>query len=686
MPRRRNPSGADDTRRNFLKASGAGAVALSLAGCSSNGDKETTDDGSTDDGGDTTETTQAPSKNSLNPDDIEPGGTLRYGMAEAPDSPNIMLSGSVYSAVALSPVYDYGIEQDPVTFEVKPSVFTDWTIKNADKEKPDVYFNARKDGLEWNDGEKFKTEDILYSYQFQLDNEPGQFSIWNDYEMIEEAKNDWDFHVKLSRQVGTWDADILGAPPLIPKHKWEGVDYKNYDPTKENEEGPVGTGPGKLVQWNPDTSMQIKFRRDYIENTYALNKLDWKKEHDSLIHGGPFLDGVNFKVYGGTSPLTQAFLNGKVDTHYGSLETSKISKVKKSDDKGLVKGYDSGFSYYGFNCRRAPLDDVALRQAMSFLYDDVFWVKTLKGNYVIKGDYAQSPGYKGVRPETIYGGDLLTDPRTNAFDFRGKKGSKQPKVEEIRKFLKDGTVIDGSKGTYVGKDFPGTFSGAKSSQSKAKYEYTFGSVKSDNLKNAKVDVDKEIRVDGKTIPEMMDGDAINLFIDPPSEQPQEAKAIEQWKKNMQQVGIPVKTEPVAFNTMSGKVYETEEFDVYPMGWGGTSPYGTSLYSFFHSENAGEDTEKFAYNSTGYGISGGSADKLLSAAYKETDPEKRSKKYAKAMERIYLDMPYMLRDYAKYRWPVNSAKFDGFVENIVDPGYANWDTEYSSIFLKENLKK
>ena len=136
----------------------------------------------------------------------------------------------------------------------------------------------------------------------------------------------------------------------------------------------------------------------------------------------------------------------------------------------------------------------------------------------------------------------------------------------------------------------------------------------------------------------------------------------------------------------GYVDETEEFDVYPMGWGGTSPYGTSLYSFFHSENAGEDTEKFAYNSTGYGISGGSADKLLSAAYKETDPEKRSKKYAKAMERIYLDMPYMLRDYAKYRWPVNSAKFDGFVENIVDPGYANWDTEYSSIFLKENLKK
>ncbi|WP_254663061.1 hypothetical protein [Haladaptatus sp. W1] len=71
--------------------------------------------------------------------------------------------------------------------------------------------------------------------------------------------------------------------------------------------------------------------------------------------------------------------------------------------------------------------------------------------------------------------------------------------------------------------------------------------------------------------------------------------------------------------------------------------------------------------------GRQSDKLLSDAYSETDPEKRSKKYAKAMEKIYLDMPYMLRDYEKYRWPVNSKKFDGFVENIVDPGYANWIT-------------
>ncbi|WP_435153289.1 ABC transporter substrate-binding protein [Haladaptatus sp. DFWS20] len=680
MPRRRNRSGTDDTRRNFLKASGAGAVALSLAGCSGeNNDDDSNNTGTS--GGDGT--TQPPNTVDVSPENIKPGGTLRYGLPEAPDSPNIMLSGSVYSAAALLPVYDYGTAQDPVTFEVKPSVFTDWELKNADKEKPSVYFNARKKGLEWNDGEKFKMEDILFSYQFMLDNEPGEFSVWNDFEKIEEASNDWDFHIKLSRQVGTWDSTVLAGAPIIPKHKWESVDYKNYDPTKANEEGPVGTGPGKLVKYNPDTSMQIKFRRDYIDNTYALNQLQWKKDHKSLIHGGPFLDGVNFKVYGGQGPMTQAFMQGEVDTHYGSLDVSKIPKAKKQNGLGLIKGFDSGFSYYGFNCRRQPLDDVTFRQAMAFMYDDQYWVKSLKGDFVIKGDYAQSPGYKGVRPETVHGGELLTAPETEAFNFRGVDGKKKPDVKAVRKFLTDGQVVSG-KGTYAGQEFPGTFSKVKASQSEAKYDYTFENVKTQSLKEA--GTDKEIRIDGQTVPDMMDGNEITIFIDPPSEQPDEAKAIEQWAKNLRQVGIPVRTEPIAFNTMTGKVYETEEFDIYPMGWGGTSAYGTSLHSFFHSENAGEDTEKFAYNSTGYGVSGGSSDKLLTDAYSETDPKKRAKKFSKAMEKIYLDMPYMLRDYSKFRWPMNTAKFDGMVENIVDPAYANWDAEYGNIYLKENLQK
>ncbi|WP_440008751.1 ABC transporter substrate-binding protein [Halomicrococcus sp. SG-WS-1] len=685
MPRRRNGSGADDSRRKFLKASGAGAVALSLAGCSGNNNNNNDNDGTdgTSDGPGGTETTEV-SGYDIGPDQIEAGGTLRYGMATPPDSPNYMLAGSVYSAVALDPIYDFGLTQDPVTFEYKPGVFTDWTAKNTDSENPDIYANVRKDGLEWNDGEKWKPiEDTLFSYQFQLDNQPGEWSVWNYFNKVEEASNDWDLHIKMAGKIGTWESSILAGAPIIPKHIWSNVDYQKYNPVEEQDEGPVGTGPAKLVKYKPDTAMQLETRRDYVENTYALNSLEWKKNHDAVIHGGPFLDKVNFKVYGGKTPMTQAYLNGEIDTHYGSLSVEKIPQARNKSGMGLVKGFDSGFTYLGYNCRRQPLDDVALRQAMAFLFDDKFWVQKQKNNFVIKGDYAQAPGYKAVRPESVWDGKLLEAPETEAFNFRRKQG-KEPDVQGIRNFLTNGNVISGS-GDYVGQQFPGTFSGVEASRSSAKHNYSFGSPQTQVIRDQQ-GADKEIRVNGQTIPEMMDGDAITVLIDPPGDKPKEAKAINQWVTNLKKVGIPAKTKPIAFNTMKAKAYVQEDFDIYPMGWGGTSPLGTSMRVFFHSENAGGDTDKTAYNSTGYGVSGGSADDLLDSAQKEMEPKKRNKKWAKAIEKVYLDQPYMVWDYAKYRWPMNTQKFDGYIEGIVDPGYATWSDQLNNIYLKKNVKK
>jgi peptide/nickel transport system substrate-binding protein len=138
--------------------------------------------------------------------------------------------------------------------------------------------------------------------------------------------------------------------------------------------------------------------------------------------------------------------------------------------------------------------------------------------------------------------------------------------------------------------------------------------------------------------------------------------------------------------MSKRVFQTEEFDIYPMGWGGWNAFGLSIEAIFHSDNAGNDSQTTAYNSMNYGNSGGSADKLIDAAYNEFKAEKRNKKWAKALERIYLDMPYMVMDYAKYRWPMNTKKFGGYIEGIVDPGYATWTDQLNNLYLKENVKQ
>lgn len=653
MPQRRNRSdGVNESRRSFLKASGAGAVALSLAGCT---------------GGESGQ------------EEVESrGGTLVYGMSSAPDTSNYLMAGSVYSAVALNLVYDFGIDLDPVTYEVRPWAFTDWELQNEDADQPEVVFNVRDD-LTFNDGEEFTVEDAVFSYNYIIDNEVGEFStVWDVVAKAEVDDGDWDARLTLNQMVGTWENEALGSCPMLPKHIWENVDdHQSYDPMAERENGPVGTGSGVLTKFDPDTSMQIEFRDP---EEYPLTDQDWVDQHDALVTGGPFLDKVNFKVYGEQSAMTQAFLRGEIDTHYGSMDTDKIPEVQDTDGIDLVHGFDSGFSYMGYNCRRQPLDDVAMRQAISFTFDDYYWVQELQQGYVFKGDFTQSPGYKAVRPETVFDGELLEDPATEALSFRSEGDSADVDVEAIHSFLENGDVIDGSEGTYAGLEYPGSLSGAEASQSEAKYDYTFEEAQASELDGLS---DVELYVDGEPFSEVMDG-PVEILMDPPSDSPKQAQAFERWAENLNKVGIPAKLKPTEFNTMVDKVYYEPDYDIYEMGWGGTGVFGTSTRSFFSSKFAQESLEgdAFAYNSTGYGVAGGSADELLEDAYTETDAEERNKKWATAIEQVYLDAPYHVRDYDKVRWPMNTAKFDGAIPDLVDPAYATWDWQVYHLHQKE----
>jgi peptide/nickel transport system substrate-binding protein len=654
-----------------LKASGAGAAALSLAGCSGGGGQEET---TTEE--ETTTTDESVEKNTQDPDAVPRGGTFVYGMSSTPDTANYMMSGSVYSAVALNLVYDFGISLDPVSYEVKPWAFSDWELQKEDAEKPEVVFNVNND-LTFNDGEDFTAEDAAFSYQFMIENEVGEFStVWNAVEKAELDDGDWDVRLTLTGTIGTWENEALGSCPMLPKHIWENVDdYQSYDPMAARDNGPVGTGPGVLTKFKPDTSMQVEFRD---EGEYPLTDLDWIAEHDNLITGGPFLEKVNFKVYGEKQAMTQAFMRGEIDTHYGSLETDKIEEAKETEGIDVVPGFDSGFSYMGFNCRRQPLDDVAMRQAISFTFDDYYWTQELQQGYVYEGDFTQSPGYASVRPESVFDGELLEDPATEALSFRGVGDSADVDVEAIRSFLTNGEVIDGTEGTYAGMEYPGSLSGVEASQSEAKYDYTFEEAQSDQLES-----DLELYVDGEPFSEVMDG-PVEIMMDPPSDSPKQSQAFERWAENLNKVGITAKLQPTEFNTKTDRVYYEPDYDIYEMGWGGTGVFGTSTRSFFGSQFAQENLEgeAFAYNSTGYGVAGGSADDLIEDAYSETDAETRNEKWATAIERVYLDAPYHVRDYAKVRWPMKTSDFAGAIDNIVDPAYANWSWQAYHIHQTE----
>jgi len=708
MPQSGSNDTTETTRRRLLKSSGAGAAAVTLAGCLGGGDDDEdtgngngTETGNGNGGMTETETdevistdTQTASTAEKTGDEIQSGGTLRYGLPEPPDTSNPFTSNSVYSSVATMFVNNALLGSDPVTYEYKPWVLDDWGIEKQESDKPEVVLSVRdgsdlEDPLLWNDGTEFTVEDVLFTYQYLNEHEPGALVTYQNYDWAEmDDSDEWDIRVKMAEPIGTWEQAILGLS-VYPKHIWEdvGADYQSYTPHEEVDVGLTGLGPAVITEWRSDTSMEISFdpadsgRPDDWE--YPLTKLDWYANHESLTGKGPHLDNVQYFVYGEKEAMNQALLQGDVDTVYETQQDT-VEQLRDDDNFQIVQGPGSGFNYGNWNHRRPPLNDICLRQAMAFAWDEIYWVEQVKEGTVLDGNIPYTPGYTGVRPETVFGGELMDDPAVNAFNFRAEsEESTEPDVQGIRSFLENGEIIDGTEGTYVGQDYPGSLSGVNSTYSDSQFDYSFGPAESSLLLDN--GIEQELYVNGEPISQFYDhGETIEALLRPPGDNPDIGEAWFRWAENVRKLGIPMKIKPTAFNEIVNIVPYDADFDMHELGWGGQSSSGTSSYYFFHSDWTNETigADGYSYNSSGYGnhdqYNNGTADDIIDEAWAEFDQDKRQELYATALERVYLDVGYMVYNFPIVNWPLPSWA-GGAVDGLVDPPFSTLYTHIMNMY-------
>ncbi|GAA0308746.1 ABC transporter substrate-binding protein [Halarchaeum salinum] len=636
----------DLTRRRFL-AAGAGAASFSLAGCFGDAGPA-------------------------------PAATFTLGTSGSFAGLNPLTTASAQSWILLDLVYESGTVVDPVTFDVRPNVFTDWRLAGADDDAAGLAIDvAVRDGLTFTDGTPLTADDVRFTYRYLREQRPARYlPVVSTITAVTDAPGGWDVRLHLSEPVGTYASSTL-ALPILPEHVWRDVaDYRRYRPSEHG--GPVGLGPASVTSYDPDTSASLAFRDP---DAYALSSLDWLRDHDVLDAGGPFLDELRVQVYGSDAALQRAFLDGEVDSVFRTAAASAIPDVEAAAGKTLVEGSATGFGFYGFNLRRAPLDDLVFRQTLAFAFDDYHYVTELHDGYVRAGDFVVPPEYTAVRPETAAGADadVLTDPATEAYAYRARDDGAALDVAAVRDFLTGGEPITGPAGTYAGREYPGSLTGAHASQRGARHDYTFGPVRSDALADA--DTDRELRVDGRTIPDIMGG-PLDILITPASSSPERSAMTTDWIETLGRLGIPATRTVLSLGAMVDTVYAREEFDVYPVSIGGVSPFAvTTLYSLFHGDSAdaaGDDTVR-ANNAMGYGLfEHASADGLIERALRETDTARRNALARRAVERIYLDAPVMVTDYPRPRWPLDTDAWTNYVSNIPAPGSTNLATELTQL--------
>jgi len=107
--------------------------------------------------------------------------------------------------------------------------------------------------------------------------------------------------------------------------------------------------------------------------------------------------------------------------------------------------------------------------------------------------------------------------------------------------------------------------------------------------------------------------------------------VERW---MQEVGIPVRRQTLAFNTLIDRVTDRQDADMWILGYTLT-PYPTYLQSFFHSGNA----EPRGNNTAGY--NNPEYDALVGEFLAEVDDLDRAAELAYALQDILArDVPWL----------------------------------------------
>ena len=136
--------------------------------------------------------------------------------------------------------------------------------------------------------------------------------------------------------------------PMLPKHLFEGTDIT----ASKYANAPVGTGPFKFVEWQRGQFMRFDRNPDY-----------WKK-------GRPYLDRIVARFIADSSTRTAAIEKG--EAHVGGFAAIPWSDVKTLAKLPSIdtttRGYEmsSPIVQLDFNTRKAPFDNLKVRQAVSY--------------------------------------------------------------------------------------------------------------------------------------------------------------------------------------------------------------------------------------------------------------------------------------------------------------------------------
>ncbi|CDZ41522.1 ABC transporter substrate-binding protein [Neorhizobium galegae] len=332
------------------------------------------------------------------------GGTLRISVDQAASvihplltrvNPEYLVTELLYSNLTRLKV-DMSVEPDLAESWTPNDALTEWTFK------------LRK-GVTFHDGSPFSAKDVVATFKAILDPataSPGRNNVGPISDIV--AMDDATVMFKLS--VAYADLPVAMAyttARIIPASIATG-DLKSLS-TKA-----VGTGPFKLVSYEPDRLIVVERNPNYYDPAR------------------PYLDRVEIQVFPDISAEGSAMIAGNIDI-ISTLQPTEYLRLDGNSGVEVLRTPSGQFCNINFGCDTAPFNDPRVRRAIALTVDREAMV-----NFVTEG----------------FGTPGNDTPLNPSYQFFKATKQRQKNIGEAKKLLAEAGFANGLQATLIASDRP----------------------------------------------------------------------------------------------------------------------------------------------------------------------------------------------------------------------------------------
>ncbi len=212
-------------------------------------------------------------------------------------------------------------------------------------EQPDdmTYVFKLKQGVKFHNGEELKASDVVFSLK-RATEAPNVKHLFNTIDPATiKAVDDYTVEFKMLYPFAGIVSALCHPGAFITNEKAVNDGGDSY------AMNPVGTGAVKFVSWSKANQIELERFEDYHGEKTAYQKLTYRVIPEP------------------TNRLIE-LESGGVDIAL-DIQPNDVTKVEDNAELNLLRSFNYGTTYLGFNTTKAPFDNPKVREAISYAID-----------------------------------------------------------------------------------------------------------------------------------------------------------------------------------------------------------------------------------------------------------------------------------------------------------------------------